>query len=157
GGSGRLAGDQRHSRSLPLQDLDPDLRRADDRAGPRHGCARRAPAHGCNARSGRRPGGRRDVRLMLAESLDILMFLAVCVLLLAGFPVAFTLAGTALAFATLGLAFGVVDFQFLNAMPQRIFGTMTNEVLVAVPLFVFMGVMLERSKVAEDLLESMGR
>ena len=94
---------------------------------------------------------------MLAESLDVLMFLAVCALLLAGFPVAFTLAGTALAFAAIGLAFGVVDFQFLNAMPQRIFGTMTNEVLVAVPLFVFMGVMLERSKVAEDLLESMGR
>lgn len=94
---------------------------------------------------------------MLADSLDLLMFLTACGFLLAGFPVAFTLGGTALLFALIGLAFGVVDFQFLRAMPQRIFGVMTNEVLIAVPLFVFMGVMLERSKVAEDLLESMGR
>ncbi len=94
---------------------------------------------------------------MLADSLDLLMFATACAFLLSGFPVAFTLGGTALIFALIGLALGVVDFQFLNAMPQRIFGVMTNEVLVAVPLFIFMGVMLERSKVAEELLESMGR
>ncbi|PLX35973.1 MAG: tripartite transporter [Hyphomicrobiales bacterium] len=92
-----------------------------------------------------------------AHTLDVLMFAVVCVLLLAGFPVAFTLSGTALIFAVIGYSAGVFDLSFLQAFPQRIFGTMTNEVLIAVPLFVFMGVMLERSKVAEELLETMGR
>lgn len=74
-----------------------------------------------------------------------------------GFPVAFTLAGVALAFATLGSLFGAFDLNLLvGAMPSRIIGVMTNEVLVAVPLFVFMGVMLERSRIAEELLETMG-
>ncbi len=95
--------------------------------------------------------------MALAETLDLLMFAVACVLLLAGFPVAFTLAGVALMFAGLGHMFGVFDMAFLGAFPQRIFGNMTNEVLIAVPLFMFMGVMLERSKVAEDLLDSMGR
>jgi len=95
--------------------------------------------------------------MVLAEFLDILMFVTVCVVLLAGFPVAFTLAGVALAFAVIGWTFGVFDLSFVRFIPQRIFGTMTNEVLIAVPLFVFMGVMLERSKVAEELLENMGR
>ncbi|MCF3933630.1 TRAP transporter large permease subunit [Acuticoccus sp. M5D2P5] len=85
------------------------------------------------------------------------MFGAAVVLLLSGFPVAFTLAGTGLIFAFLGMSFGVFDFAFVNALPQRIYGTMTNEVLVAVPLFVFMGVMLERSRVAEELLQTMGQ
>ncbi len=95
--------------------------------------------------------------MVIAELLDILMFATVCVVLLAGFPVAFTLAGVAVAFALLGYSLGVFDLSFLTALPQRIFGTMTNEVLIAVPLFVFMGVMLERSKVAEELLETMGQ
>ena len=90
------------------------------------------------------------------EILDVAMFATACVFLLIGFPVAFTLAGTALIFAVLGYAFGVFDLAFLGAFPSRIFGTMTNETLLAVPLFVFMGVMLERSRVAEELLESMG-
>ena len=85
-------------------------------------------------------------------SLDILMFLAAFVLLLAGFPVALTLAGVALLFAFLG-----ADFSFVRLLPLRVFNTMTNTVLIAVPLFVFMGVMLERSKVAEDLLTAMGK
>ena len=93
----------------------------------------------------------------ISHALDGLMFAVVCVLLLAGFPVAFTLAGTALLFAGLGYAAGAFDPSFLSAFPQRIFGTMTNEVLIAVPLFVFMGVMLERSKVAEELLDTMSR
>ncbi|MEM8664364.1 MAG: TRAP transporter large permease subunit, partial [Pseudomonadota bacterium] len=93
----------------------------------------------------------------LAGILDILMFATAVVLLLTGFPVAFTLAGTGLAFALIGNVFGVFDFAFVHALPQRIYGTMTNEVLVAVPLFVFMGVLLERSKVAEELLETMGQ
>ncbi|WMS41101.1 TRAP transporter large permease subunit [Acuticoccus sp. MNP-M23] len=93
----------------------------------------------------------------LAEFLDILMFAVAIVLLLTGFPVAFTLAGTGLLFAVVGHTFGVFDFAFVNALPQRIYGTMTNEVLIAVPLFVFMGVLLERSRVAEELLETMGQ
>ncbi|NNG05815.1 MAG: TRAP transporter large permease subunit [Inquilinus sp.] len=95
--------------------------------------------------------------MLLGEALDLLMFATVCVVLLAGFPVAFSLAGTALVFALIGYTAGVFDLNFVAFLPQRVFGTMTNEVLIAVPLFVFMGVMLERSKVAEELLESMGR
>lgn len=91
----------------------------------------------------------------LIHTLDLLMFAAACVLLMAGFPVAFTLAGVAIVFAILGHFAGASIT--LGAMPSRIFGTMTNTVLIAVPLFVFMGVMLERSKVAEELLETMGR
>jgi len=92
-----------------------------------------------------------------AEVLALVMFAGTCGALLAGFPVAFTLAGASLAFGVLGLAFGQFDFAFIAALPSRIFGTMTNEVLIAVPLFVFMGVMLERSRVAEELLENVGR
>lgn len=95
--------------------------------------------------------------MSLSEWLDVGMFVAACVVLLAGFPVAFTLSGTAIAFAVIGWALGVFDPTFLGALPQRIFGIMTNPVLISVPLFVFMGVMLERSKVAELLLETMGR
>jgi len=95
--------------------------------------------------------------LDVKESLDILMFATACVFLLAGFPVAFTLAGTGLLFAGAGWVFGVFDFSFFGALPSRIYGNaMTNDVLIAVPLFVFMGVMLQRSKVAEQLLDTMG-
>ncbi len=83
------------------------------------------------------------------------MFATVCLVLLAGFPVAFSLAGTALAFALLGYHLDIFDEAFLFALPNRLFGIMGNQILVAVPLFVFMGVMLEKSKVAENLLESM--
>lgn len=93
----------------------------------------------------------------LGGSLDLLMFLALCGLILLGFPVAFTLAGTALIFAGIGYALGVFDGAFFGFFPNRIYGVMTNEVLIAVPLFVFMGVMLERSKVAEELLDAMGQ
>jgi tripartite ATP-independent transporter DctM subunit len=94
---------------------------------------------------------------LLAEFLDLGMFLALCALILIGFPVAFTLAGTALIFAGIGWALGVFDPSFFGFFPNRIYGVMTNEVLIAVPLFVFMGVMLERSKVAEELLDAMGQ
>ncbi len=89
--------------------------------------------------------------------LTLTMFLVTCVFLLAGFPVALTLAGSALLFGLMSILLGVFDFSILTAFPQRIFTVMTNEVLVAVPLFVFMGVTLERSKVAEELLDNMGR
>ncbi len=84
-----------------------------------------------------------------------LLFFAVVGILLAGFPVAFTLAGTALAFAAVGILTGAFDPTFLQAAPNRIFGIMTNETLVAVPLFVFMGIMLERSRIAESLLDTL--
>ena len=85
------------------------------------------------------------------------MVVAVCVLLFAGYPVALTLGGVSLAFAGLGHLTGAMSFSFLGALPQRVQGVMTNEVLLAIPLFIFMGVMLERSRIAEDLLETMGR
>jgi tripartite ATP-independent transporter DctM subunit len=81
------------------------------------------------------------------------MFGAVFIVLLMGYPVALSLAGTALAFAFIGEHFGTFDAAFLEALPNRLFGIIENKTLIAVPLFVFMGVMLEKSKVAEDLLE----
>jgi tripartite ATP-independent transporter DctM subunit len=92
---------------------------------------------------------------MLREWMPVLLFLALCAGLALGFPVALTLAGVALIFAGIGVLSGTFDPSFLEALPNRVFGSMTNETLLAVPLFVFMGVMLERSRVAEALLESM--
>src|SRR3546814_8225 len=94
--------------------------------------------------------------VLLGEALSLVMFATVCVVLLLGFPVAFTLGGVALAFATLGLGLGIFDFRLLGGLASRYFGVMVNELLVAVPLFVFMGVMLERSRIAEQLLDTMG-
>jgi tripartite ATP-independent transporter DctM subunit len=85
----------------------------------------------------------------------MVMFGTVVLVLLAGFPVAFTLSGTALAFAVGGLFAGVFDLGYLEAIPSRVFGVMSNQTLVAVPLFVFMGVMLERSRLAENLLDTL--
>ncbi|MDH5578091.1 MAG: TRAP transporter large permease subunit, partial [Betaproteobacteria bacterium] len=85
------------------------------------------------------------------------MFAGLCSFVLLGFPVSFTLAGTALVFALAGIAFSVFDPDFLGVLPHRVYGVMTNEVLIAIPLFIFMGVMLERSKVAEELLDTMGQ
>lgn len=89
------------------------------------------------------------------EWLSLLMFAAVCIVLMFGYPVAFSLAGTALIFAGIGIGLDVFDATLLNAMPSRLYGVMTNQTLLAVPLFVFMGVMLEKSKVAEQLLVSL--
>ncbi len=91
----------------------------------------------------------------MAEFLPLLMFLCVCLVLLLGYPVAFSLAGTALLFAWIGGMTGHFDAAFLQALPNRLYGIMTNQTLIAVPLFVFMGVMLERSRVAENLLDTM--
>jgi tripartite ATP-independent transporter DctM subunit len=93
----------------------------------------------------------------MPEFLAVGLVVAVCALLLAGYPVALTLGGVSLAFALLGELLGVFPLSLLLALPPRIFGVVTNEVLLAIPLFVFMGVMLERSRIAEDLLETMGR
>ena len=89
--------------------------------------------------------------------IPLLMFLAVCVFLLAGFPVALTLAGVGLVFATLGTLLGVFDVSYLSAIPTRIFGTIGNETLIAVPLFILMGNILERARIAEDLLKNMAQ
>jgi tripartite ATP-independent transporter DctM subunit len=91
----------------------------------------------------------------MAEFIPFLMFLAACLVLMAGYPVAFSLAGTALLFAMVGTFTGHFDVAFIQALPNRLFGTMENTTLIAVPLFILMGVMLEKSKLSEDLLESM--
>ena len=93
----------------------------------------------------------------MIEYLSLFMFLAVCLLLMLGYPVAFTLAGTALAFAAGGILGGVFDPSFLTALPGRIFGTVGNTTLIAVPLFILMGVVLEKSRVAEELLGTMAK
>jgi tripartite ATP-independent transporter DctM subunit len=90
-------------------------------------------------------------------SVSLWLFAAVCLLLMLGYPVAFTLAGTALVFAAGGLIAGVFDASFLSALPSRLFGTLSNSTLIAVPLFVLMGVILEKSRVAEELLDNMSR
>ena len=93
----------------------------------------------------------------MAEVLTVALLIAVCGGMMIGFPVAYTLAGVSVLFAFLGASLGVFDMIFFSAIPGRFFGVMNNEVLVAVPLFVFMGVMLERSRVAEELLKTMGQ
>ena len=92
---------------------------------------------------------------MIEGQLALAMFVVVCGILLLGFPVALTLGGTALGFAALGVLLGHFDATYLTALTGRIFGTMSNETLVAVPLFILMGVVLERAKIAEDLLANL--
>ncbi len=89
------------------------------------------------------------------EWVAALLFITVILVLLAGFPVAFTLAGTALIFAGFGIIGGGFNEALLLGLPNRVFGIMTNKTLVAVPLFVFMGVTLERARIAEELLETL--
>lgn len=89
------------------------------------------------------------------EWVPLLLFLAVIVILMSGFPVAFTLGGTALIFAAVGVLTGNFTEALLSGLPNRIFGIMANETLVAVPLFVFMGVTLERARIAEELLDTL--
>ena len=88
---------------------------------------------------------------------SLYMFACVCLALMLGYPVAYTLAGTALIFAVGGILVGNFDPSFLSAMPGRLFGTISNITLIAVPLFIMMGVVLEKSRIAEELLDSMAR
>jgi tripartite ATP-independent transporter DctM subunit len=90
------------------------------------------------------------------EIAALLLFVIVVAALLAGFPVAFTLGGVSFLFAVVASGLGWFDVSYLDALPSRIFGTMQNETLIAVPLFVFMGLVLERAKIADDLLETIG-
>jgi len=90
------------------------------------------------------------------ELMPLLLFICICLVLVAGYPVAFTLAGTSIFFAGIGVLTGTFDTSFLSAVPNRIYGSIiANTTLFAVPMFVFMGVMLEKSKIAEDLLGGM--
>ncbi len=91
------------------------------------------------------------------EWVALQLFVTVIVVLLAGFPVAFTLGGTALLFAFAGIVTGNFNEALLTGLPNRLFGIMGNETLVAVPLFVFMGVTLERARIAEELLDTLSR
>ncbi len=93
----------------------------------------------------------------MAAYLDLIMFAGLIIAILIGFPVAFSIAGVAVLFAFLGNALGVMDLGLLGASGQRIFGLLTNNVLIAIPLFILMGSVLEKSKIAEELLETMGR
>ena len=95
--------------------------------------------------------------MSLPETFSILLVAAAVAALLIGYPVALTLAGVSLAFALLGDALGLMNIAILGALPQRIFGVMTNDVLLALPMFIFMGVMFEQSRIAEELLERVGR
>ncbi|MDX2100926.1 MAG: TRAP transporter large permease subunit, partial [Alphaproteobacteria bacterium] len=94
---------------------------------------------------------------VIGEIIALIMFVATIFVVFIGYPVSFSLAGLALIFAWIGHWFGVFDYALLTGLASRYFGTMINEVLVAVPLFVFMGVVLERSKIAETLLTTMGQ
>ncbi|ABF62606.1 TRAP C4-dicarboxylate transport system permease DctM subunit (plasmid) [Ruegeria sp. TM1040] len=93
----------------------------------------------------------------MTSSLDLIMFAALMAAILMGFPVAFSIAGIAVFFAYLGWMLGVMDISLLGAFGQRVFGLLSNEVLIAIPLFVLMGAILEKSRIAEELLDTMGR
>jgi tripartite ATP-independent transporter DctM subunit len=92
----------------------------------------------------------------MTTSLAPVMFFVVMLLIFSGYPVAFSLGGTALIFALVGVQFGFFDWNLLFALPERIFGVMSNYVLLAVPFFIFMGTMLQKSRLAEDLLKTIG-
>ena len=91
------------------------------------------------------------------EFLAPLMFVSLVVVLLLGYPVAFSLAANGLLFAFIGIENGLFDFAFLQALPQRVYGIASNQVLLAIPFFTFMGLILERSGMAEELLDTMGQ
>ena len=93
----------------------------------------------------------------MTEHLDILMFGALMVAILSGFPVSFSIAGVAVGFAYLGWMNGIMDVSLLGALGQRAYGLIGNQVLIAIPVFVLMGAILEKSRIAEELLDTMGR
>ena len=93
---------------------------------------------------------------MSVDFLGPLMFVVVFLFIFAGYPVAFSLGGTALIFAFIGIELGLFSWNLLYAFPERVFGVMSNGVLLAVPFFIFMGTMLEKSRLAEDLLRTIG-
>ena len=92
----------------------------------------------------------------MEDLLAPLMFVVVFLIIFSGYPVAFALGGASLLFAFIGVEMGIFDWNLLYAMPERIFGVMSNYVLLAVPFFIFMGLVLEKAKLAEDLLTTIG-
>ena len=93
---------------------------------------------------------------MSADSLAPLMFLMAFIMIFSGYPVAFSFGGTALIFAWIGIEYGLLDWGFMELFPTRVFGVMSNLILLAVPFFILMGTMLEKSKLADDLLTTIG-
>lgn len=91
----------------------------------------------------------------MMEWIPLIMFATICLVLMLGYPVALTLAGVSFLFASVGAMFGVFDLSFLQALGKRIFGIMTNVSLISLPAFIFMGLVLQKAKIAEDLLETM--
>src|SRR3954465_13377794 len=94
---------------------------------------------------------------ILIDNMAPLMFMALVVLLLCGYPVAFALGANGLLFGLLGMELGLLTPQLLQALPERVFGIMRNDTLLAIPFFTFMGLILERSGMAEDLLDTIGQ
>lgn len=93
----------------------------------------------------------------LIENMAPIMFISLFIMLLLGYPVAFSLAANGLLFAIIGINLGLFHPSFLQALPERMYGIMNNDVLLAVPFFTFMGLILERSGMAEDLLDTIGQ
>ena len=93
----------------------------------------------------------------LIENMAPIMFLALVVFLLLGYPVAFSLGAVGLLFAFIGIELGQFHPNFLQALPERVYGVMNNDTLLAIPFFTFMGLVLERSGMAEDLLDTVGQ
>src|SRR5262245_18052637 len=94
---------------------------------------------------------------LLAANMAPMMFAALVLLLLFGYPVAFSLAANGLLFGIIGIELGLLTPNLLQALPERVFGIMRNETLLAIPFFTFMGLILERSGMAEDLLDTVGQ
>src|SRR5574343_1277327 len=94
---------------------------------------------------------------IIGDYMAPIMFLGLIVFLLSGYPVAFSLAANGLLFGLLGMGMGMFTPDFLQALPNRIFGIMANDTLLAIPFFTFMGLILERSGMAEDLLDTIGQ
>jgi len=92
---------------------------------------------------------------MFVELLPLLFFLTICAALMLGYPVAFTLMGVSFLCSGIGIVFGEFDSAYLSLIPNRLYGILTNQNLIAIPLFIFMGTMLEKSNIAEDLLKNM--
>src|SRR5690606_32357589 len=93
----------------------------------------------------------------LIANIAPIMFMTLVLLLLSGFPIAFSLAANGLLFAFIGFELGLLEPTLLQALPNRLYGIMSNETLLAVPFFTFMGLILERSGMAEDLLDTIGQ
>ena len=91
----------------------------------------------------------------MPELIPLIFFVVVCLVLMMGYPVALTLSGVSILFAGLGMLSGNFDVAYISLIPNRIYGVLVNQNLFAVPLFVFMGSMLEKSRIAEDLLKNM--